>query len=264
MKGKFLLHVLLSPIEIWEILMAWNRGIQETRQKLRIGPAGNAGLGNPAINAMWEVIEAKVGNNSIGEMQKEMASRGVLTEIPAPTYGRARGDELHMGIIDENLVREWVPVALRGMIYTDRRGRNMGKDSPICQIPWGDTEYPICACRWHMRFARGVRYKECQRGQLAELQMDTVALQRWILIEENSQRGCEGTRRVNNDRLLKQIDDRWEIYRAEKAGAEKKSLLEYEEWAAIDMGMWKEVRVQNAIGEQEEEEDMARWERWES
>ena len=103
---------------------------------MRIGPAGNAGLGNPEINALWEAIEAKVGNNSIWEMQKEMDSRRVLTELPAPTYGYARGEDFHMGIIDGNLVNEWAQVALIGMIYTDQRGRNMGEDSPICQIPW--------------------------------------------------------------------------------------------------------------------------------
>ena len=104
---------------------------------MRIGYARNAGLGNPAINSLWGAIEAKVGNNPIGEMQKEMASRGVLTEIPAPTYGYARGDYFHMGVIDGNLVNEWALVALRGLIYTDRRRRNMGTDSPIWQIKWG-------------------------------------------------------------------------------------------------------------------------------
>ena len=93
-----------------------------------------------------------------------MDSRGVLTEIPAPMNGYARGDEFHMGIIDGDLVNEWVLVAPRGAIYTDRRGGNMGADSPIRQIPWGSTAYPIYARRWHMRFARGVRYKELQWG----------------------------------------------------------------------------------------------------
>ena len=84
----------------------------------------------------------------------------------------------------------------------------------------GDTEY-ICARRWHMRFARGVGYKESQRGQSAELQMETVALQRWILMGENSQKTCEGERRVDNTRLLKQIDDRWEVDRTEKDDTKK-------------------------------------------
>ena len=120
MKDKFLRQVLAGPIEIWEILMARNQGIQAPRQKLRIGSTGGACLGNPEVNDLWGEIEAQVGSNSIGEMQKEMASRGVLTEIPAPTYGYTRGDDFHMGIIDGNLVNEWIMGALRGMIYTDR------------------------------------------------------------------------------------------------------------------------------------------------
>ena len=50
--------------------------------------------------------------------------------------------------------------------------------------------------------------------------------------------------------------------RTEKADTEKKPLLGYEEWAVIDMGIWEEVRVRNAIGDQEKEEDMSRWGNW--
>ena len=65
-KDQFVFHVLVSPIEIWEILTGWNQEIRLTRQKFRIGSAGYAGHGNPEINALWEVIEEKVGNNAIG------------------------------------------------------------------------------------------------------------------------------------------------------------------------------------------------------
>ena len=105
---------------------------------------------------------------AIVEVQKEMASRGVLAEIPTPTYGYMRGDDFPMAMMGGNLINDWVSVALRGMIYTGRKERNMGTDSPICQVPWGDTEY-ICACRWQTRFARGVRYKECQCGAIGRI-----------------------------------------------------------------------------------------------
>ena len=65
----------------------------------------------------------------------------------------------------------------------------MGADSFIFQIPWEGAD-EICACRWHMRFTRGAVYEEGQLEQLAELQIDTVALQRWILKEENNQEAC--------------------------------------------------------------------------
>ena len=69
--------------------------------------------------------------------------------------------------------------------------------------------------------------------------MDKVALRRWILVEENSQKTCDGARRANNTRLLKKIDGSWELNRSEKADTSKKPLLGYGEWAAIDMGFGK-------------------------
>ena len=97
MKEHFVLHVIVSPIEIWEILMEWNHGIRSPRQKLRIGTTGNAGPGNPALNALTEVIEAIVGSNSIGEVQKDLTDRGAMAEIPPPTYGHMRRDDFYIG-----------------------------------------------------------------------------------------------------------------------------------------------------------------------
>ena len=125
-KDQFVLHVLVSPIEIWEILMEWNQGIVIPRQKLRIGSTGNAGAGNPAINALWGAVEEKLGNNSIGEAQEDLVRRGVATEIPAPTYGYMRRNEFYLGTIDVDLANGWVMYTLRGTIYTDRKERNVG------------------------------------------------------------------------------------------------------------------------------------------
>ena len=80
--------------------------------------------------------------------------------------------------------------------------------------------------------------------------MDKVALKRWILLEENSQKACEGARKANNAKLLKQIDSRWVLDRAENSGTCKKPLLNHEEWWAIETGLWKEERVRNAMGDQ--------------
>ena len=41
-KDQCVLHVLVSPIDIWEILMGWNQGIVIPRQKWVIGSTGNA------------------------------------------------------------------------------------------------------------------------------------------------------------------------------------------------------------------------------
>ena len=91
MKGEFILHVLVSPVEIWEILTEWGQRIQAARQKLRIWSTGTACLGNPAINAIWEAIEAKVENSSIWGDAEWFRSKEVVAEIPSPTYGYMRG-----------------------------------------------------------------------------------------------------------------------------------------------------------------------------
>ena len=128
----------------------------------------------------------------------------------------------------------------------------MGADSFISQMPWRGVD-TVCACRRHMGFTRGVVYKEGQWGQLAELQIDAVALQRWILKEENDPEACKGDRRSNKSRLLQRIEGRWEVDRTHKANAGKKPLLEYEEWASIDRAIGAERRTNHAYGEQEKE-----------
>ena len=113
-----------------------------------------------------------------------------------------------------------------------------------------------------MRFTRGAKYKERQWGQLAELQIGAVDLRRWILMEENGQEAFEGARGTNNARLLNQIEERWEVDRTENAETRKKPLLDYEEWAAIDRAVGREVGDRNGKGGQEKEGEMSRWETW--
>ena len=80
LKEHFILHLLVSPIEICEILTEWNQEIRQIRQKLRIGNTGNAGPGNPEINALVGAIDGIVGNNSIGEMRKGLGNKGAMAE----------------------------------------------------------------------------------------------------------------------------------------------------------------------------------------
>ena len=172
-----------------------------------------------------------------------------------------RRGEFYVGTIDGDLTNEWVLCTISGVIYTDRRGRNMGTDSSICQIPRSGPE-EICARRWHMRATRGVIYKECQLAQLPELQIDAVALRRWILMVGNDQEACEGARRTNNTRLLNKIEERWGVDRTENADEKKQPLLEYEKWEAIDRTIGREVRTQNAAGGPEKEGEVSRWGTW--
>ena len=120
MKEYFLLHVFVSPIEIWEMLMWRNQGISNPRRKLRIGDTGNAGPGNPAINALLYAIKGVVGINPIGEVKKESTQRNANAEFPPPTYGYMRQGEFYTGSLGGNLLNGWVTYALRGMIYTEK------------------------------------------------------------------------------------------------------------------------------------------------
>ena len=88
-------------------------------------------------------------------------------------------------------MNEWVKHALRGLIYSDKAGGNTPADTYLRQLPWEGGE-EICACRRHMRYTkRGAVYKEGPYEQLAELQIDTVALQRGLLMGENAKADCE-------------------------------------------------------------------------
>ena len=220
MEEYFLLHVFISPIEIWEMLTERNQGIRNPRRKLRIGNTGNAGPGNPAINALLDLVEGVVGANSIGEVKKDLAQREAKAEFPPPPYGYLRRDEFYTRSLDDNLPNEWVTHALRGMIYTEIIGRCMSADTFICRIPWLGKER-ICACRWHMRYTRGVVLKDGQFGKMAELQIDTMALQRGMSVEENAGINCEKGTKEHNIELIRRMDERWELSRTGEADTQK-------------------------------------------
>ena len=118
-------------------------------------------------------------------------------------------------------------------MYSDKVGRNTSADTSLRQLPWGGSE-KICARRWHMRYARGVVYKEGPYEQLAELQIDTVALKRGLLMGENAKADCEEEKIAHNERLMRRIDSRWELKRTEESDTMKKPLITYPEWIAID------------------------------
>ena len=69
--------------------------------------------------------------------------------------------------------------------------------------------------------------------------MDKIALQRWILVDGNSQEATEGERKAHNTRLLAEIDSRWELGRTENAETSKRPLLNYQEWGAIEMSLYR-------------------------
>ena len=103
----------------------------------------------------------------------------------------------------------------------------------------------------HVRYTRGVRLEEGQFEQMAELQLDTKALQRGTL-EIAILKFPDDKERVDHNLLsIRRTDARWEIMRTREADEQQKHLIIYTEWVAI------EGRVGDPpIGEQEGE---TRW-----
>ena len=111
-----------------------------------------------------------------------------------------------------------------------------------------------------MRYTRCVRYKERQWGQLAELQVDGIALQRDILVEQNKREPTDNEQRDSNVRLLAEIDERWGMSRTENADIAKKPPLSYNKWRAIEECLFREERVRDLIVEGEAcDEGVPRW-----
>ena len=177
-----------------------------------------------------------------------------MAELPPPTYGYMRKDEFYTGSLDGNLLNEWVTYALRGMIYTEKIGRCMSRDTFICQIPWQGVER-ICAGKWHMGYTRGIAFKDGPWGKLAELQIDTIALQRGMLMGGNAGANCTEEEMDHNARSIRRTDERWEATRTEDADTMKKPLIKYKEWIAIEGGL-------RNLPIAEQEGAVSRWTLW--
>ena len=67
-----------------------------------------------------------------------------------------------------------------------------------------------------MRYTRGVRYKERQRGQLEELVTDTISSKRDIPLEWNRAAMGDSATKGPDFRLSAETDERWEV--VEKKG----------------------------------------------
>ena len=85
-----------------------------------------------------------------------------------------------------------------------------------------------------MRYARGVVLKDGPYEKLAELQIDTIALQRGMLVGGNAGANCTKEKIEHNTRLIQRTDERWEVARTDEADLKKKPLINYKEWIAIE------------------------------
>ena len=81
--------------------------------------------------------------------------------------------------------------------------------------------------------------------------MGGIALQGDILVDGDKRESTGNEKKDFNVRLLAEIDERWEMSSAEDADIAKKPLLNYNEWRAIDEGLYREERVRDMIVEGE-------------
>ena len=99
-----------------------------------------------------------------------------------------------------------------------------------------------------MRYTRGVVLKDGQFEQMAELQIDTIALQRGMLVEENAGINCKKEKIGHNTRMIQRTDGRWGTSRTSEADAAKNPLINYKEWIAID-GKLRELPIAEQVGD---------------
>ena len=96
------------------------------------------------------------------------------------------------------------------MIYKVKIGKCASAGSFIFQIPWQWKE-GICASMWHMGYTRGAALKDRPGGQLTELPIGKIALQRGILAVWVGWVGFAGTyctkeKMEHNARLVRRTD----------------------------------------------------------
>ena len=110
-----------------------------------------------------------------------------------------------------------------------------------------------------MRYTDGIRLKTSQWGKMAELQIDSVALQRDILARQNGNDSTTMGRRERDRRLLVVLDNRWESSREADADQNEKPLIGYEEWGVIETRYTEGERNRSHIEEPMTEENMEIW-----
>ena len=81
-----------------------------------------------------------------------------------------------------------------------------------------------------------------QWGNMAELQIDKVAIREDILIGQNVSGGTEQDLGEFYRQLLNEIEGRWEPSREEDADISKRPLIRYAEWRVIEAGYNEEER----------------------
>ena len=88
-------------------------------------------------------------------------------------------------------------------------------------------------------------------------------MRRDILVEENRRESTDDEKGILNIMLQDEIDERWEVSRGEEADIAKKPLIKYDEWNAVDEGLYREEGIRDLVVEVEPSDGRAtRWANW--
>ena len=71
-------------------------------------------VGAPAVNSLAEALGGYIQGRSLAEMENDIGSGGVVSEVPALTYGYMVKDERYYMYSDEGLIHGWAVDTLRG------------------------------------------------------------------------------------------------------------------------------------------------------
>ena len=151
------------------------------------------------LNIMTQAIDGIVGKISAELAALAMRSNEAI-DSPDPTYGYLRGSQFIHEKIDYDLDNDWVQNDLDEMIYVDRlRGDTEETCIFMCQVGgW--------ACRYRMKYTRGVGEDGEIWGRLAELRIDKVAVRKEILQRQSGEGDIPDGLRVELRYELRNID----------------------------------------------------------
>ena len=129
-----------------------------------------------------------------------------------------------------NFHNEWVKKDLEEMTYVDNFG---GNDHGVAFLRQANGS----ACRFHMKYARGVVARGDIWGKLAEFQIDRVSAQRGILGRKLAEGDIPNALRTEIRNELEGIRERWETPRSEEADQERRPFLSSYEWEGVEKGI---------------------------
>ena len=140
-------HVLVTPFEIFEILMEINRE-PEGRMGIRIGTSRGA---RSAINLMKSAPDGIVGKLDQNSYKSE--TKRISSEIPDPTFGYLRRSSIRYQEKEDALRNNLVEEDLSNLSYVDRHEQNVREMTFLRQKPQR-------MCRYPMRYTRGLGSSE--------------------------------------------------------------------------------------------------------